>query len=277
MLSALNNIKNSFKKNNIQFLVLKGPALSLLGLYELRERQYRDLDIYVKDKNLIEAFQIFQNIGFSYMNKKSENIAKFKQDKHHLPRLINDQGVIVELHYRITSPRTFKRCPLTYNFFENTIVKEGYEIPSIKNLMLHCLYHGVVEDKKTNGPVYIFDLYRLYNFNKKTWPEFGEEIESLGLVDEIKKISAVFKKIEQTEEIPIENVKKLALLAQAAKWVNNDKKKSKTIFNKIYDLFFTKRLIRKINDVMHDYQIHYTSPKFYGFFFNEVLKSLTRE
>ena len=119
MMHDLKIVCNQFNKQNINYCILKGPALVHAGIYSKGTRFFRDLDILVSMDNLELAFKTLNELGFRYENKLSNNNCKVLGNMHHLPIMINENGTYIELHHRVTSPRNYLNCPITSNILED--------------------------------------------------------------------------------------------------------------------------------------------------------------
>ena len=73
-----------------------------------------------------------------------------------MPVLVNKNKSQIDLHFRITRPDIYKRCPLTDYFFMN------YEIhtntPNMNSLISHAIYHAFQHHEQSQGPLFIFDV-----------------------------------------------------------------------------------------------------------------------
>ena len=123
-------ISNLFDKNNIEYVVLKGMAMEIKEIDSSRE--FRDIDILINQKDLKRAYALLRSSGYFYYNKQSNDCAKYLRDMHHLPPMVNNMGVIVELHHRITLPTIFKSCPLTNIAFWIKKYEMGSTFPLIR-------------------------------------------------------------------------------------------------------------------------------------------------
>ena len=100
---------------------------------------------------------------------------------------------------------------------QNKRIKDGIYIPSNEDLIAHALYHGTAHHNFLLGPVFIFDIQRVYK-NNLDFKYLGKIINSLqlkdlfnktiGLIDECNKsiineeniIDKVYDKLENYED-----------------------------------------------------------------------------
>lgn len=91
-------IHKFFTENNIDYISLKGPALSqqIYGDYTIRNS--RDLDILVKEEDFIKASNLLKLLNYKN-NKKFNSINKFNYKEF---KFINSETkILVELHHRL--------------------------------------------------------------------------------------------------------------------------------------------------------------------------------
>lgn len=155
---AINRVINEFNKENIKFVILKGMALEILGIYKNNERFYRDIDILVDKNDLQRAYGCLRRIGFCYAETNANDSSKYIYDWHQLPSLVNKNRVFIELHTKII--KHDKKCPYTENFFKNSIKIDNYIVPSIDDLILHLLNHGLVSYER-QGFVFGYDILNI--------------------------------------------------------------------------------------------------------------------
>ena len=69
---TLKTIKDAFDKKNIDFIVLKGPALSLSLFGDIKYRSSGDIDIWVHEKQRKDAENAIHALGFEMQTKPKE-------------------------------------------------------------------------------------------------------------------------------------------------------------------------------------------------------------
>tara|TARA_Y100000022_G_scaffold181077_1_gene173490 strand:+ start:442 stop:1491 length:1050 start_codon:yes stop_codon:yes gene_type:complete len=193
----LKNICNQFNKKNINYCILKGPALVHAGIYKKGVRFFRDLDILVSRSDLKLAFKTLRQTGFRYENKLSNDDCNVLGNKHHLPIMINDNGTYLELHHRATSRKNYLNCPISENILEDKIFHNGMYIPCTDALIGHSLYHGLVHHKGPIGPITLFDLKEISKKFNIELDRSNKYLTSLGLENKANQIENLFINVSE--------------------------------------------------------------------------------
>lgn len=277
MMHDLKIVCNQFNKQNINYCILKGPALVHAGIYSKGTRFFRDLDILVSMDNLELAFKTLNELGFRYENKLSNNNCKVLGNMHHLPIMINENGTYIELHHRVTSPRNYLNCPITSNILEDKVFHNCTYVPCTDALISHCLYHGFMHHNDPIGPIALFDLKEI---SKKFNLELGcgnKYLKNLGLEKKLKEIKNLFADIDK--EAYSENFcQKLNCIDEKIALKHRFDSKThvlnfKEIINKLGKNFF----IIKVEFTEFKYQIKRNNLKFIFFYVLELLGSIKRK
>ena len=165
MINDLVDIEKEFIKREINYILLKGVAYDRINLYPDNQRHFRDIDILVKENDLRKAVNALSHLGYRNEQPYSLTRLKYIPQSHQMPVLVNKNKSQIDLHFRITRPDIYKRCPLTDYFFMN------YEIhtntPNMNSLISHAIYHAFQHHEQSQGPLFIFDVLRLINFSKE--------------------------------------------------------------------------------------------------------------
>ena len=143
--AELIRIHQLFTENDIDYISLKGPALSqqIYGDYTIRSS--RDLDILVKTKDFIKASNLLKSIDYKN-NKKFNIINRFNYKEY---KFINEKrNVLVELHHRVFNNKYL--LPMDVTIFNNRefIQINDMTIPvlpirsNFEYLALHALAHN---------------------------------------------------------------------------------------------------------------------------------------
>ena len=195
MSQDLFEVAQVLEQHSIQPTVLKGMALTLAGIHKPGVRLCRDLDLLVSEKKVNVVFNILRTLGYRYINPSTADDASFIHGKH-LPAMMNDNGTIIEIHWRITDIELFAECPLTDFFFQNKIKvnDKNIFIVSHEGLIAHTLYHGIIQHKFSHGPIFLFDLAAIYRENGKKWPSSEILLESLGLKKQFRMCQLIIEK-----------------------------------------------------------------------------------
>ena len=159
---SLIHLARKFESSNIEYVVLKG--LSVNAYYPKEElRYFSDLDILVKPNDIQRSFDVLKDCGFRYAKHDiCDSTIGSKKYSRHLPEMINSDGIIVELHHRVTSPITYNSCPLMKACLQSKVQKK------IANNYLNLLppdmsfvvtaYHGADQFKQITDLRFLIDL-----------------------------------------------------------------------------------------------------------------------
>ena len=276
--SDLLEIAEELNKRNVVFVVLKGMALNLEKIYEPGIRQLRDIDILVRKKDIKATYELLRNMGYRYINAETEDRAEYLH-KHHLPPMQNDKKTTIELHWRASNRDLFKMCPLTDLLIEERVkscTDNSVYIPSLRGLLAHTIYHGVLGHNLDHGPIFMFDVLQIYKFNNEKWPTETKEIEKMGLLDTYNLIKQLIEEIKDENSFSEKSTKQINELFKGFKWSSEERKislfglqKRTTSFKKLFLLFKN-----SINIISHQYQISPTSFKFWIIFFRKTISFL---
>lgn len=151
------------KKADCEFIVFKGAALILSGLYNISERQMSDIDIFIRYEDYDKFVELIKDMGYSKIDNGEKSFYKVVID--------NFPPVIFDLHTSFFN--------LYYDDF-NSVKLDGY-----KNLRLlcdedmflilavHCILHHAFFDDKTKN-----DLKRIVDRNKERYEFFLKNIKN---------------------------------------------------------------------------------------------------
>lgn len=277
MTNDLDVICKQFNDKNINYCVLKGPALVHAKIYKSGVRFFRDLDVLVSKKDLDLAFKTLNEIGFYYENKFANNSCNVLGNMHHLPIMINNNGTYLELHHRATLSKNYQNCPISEIILKDKIFHNGMYIPSPEALVGHALYHGLIHHKDTIGPIALFDLNEISKKLNLQLDTNNKYVESLGLEKKIKEIKNLFVSIESEDYT--------SSFSQKLDNINGNIALKRSSKSKIY-IFDLKKIIykleknffyNKIELTEFRYQIKRSNLKFLIFYVLELLISIKRK
>lgn len=159
------NISSEFQSKRIEHVFLKGFSL-LPEFYEnISDRTLKDIDILVAEENINHAVDSLISLGFKFKNNKDYKVIYLSKDHYDIPNLINEDGVIVELHYKILPNIEKTSCELTKSIFKTktkaVLFGSNIFIPSINDNFMHLLYHGTSKELFSAGLYFISDLNKL--------------------------------------------------------------------------------------------------------------------
>ena len=143
--AELIRIHKLFTENNIDYISLKGPALSqqIYGDYTIRNS--RDLDILVREGDFVKSSNMLKSIDYRN-NKRFNAINKFNYKEFKF--INNDTKILVELHHRLFNNKYL--LPINNVIFKNPefIQINGVDIPILNNkynfeyIAIHAAAHN---------------------------------------------------------------------------------------------------------------------------------------
>lgn len=150
----------------------------------------RDIDVLVNTEDITRVINIAKSIGFKFKNKSIEPTDSYINNSsfYDLPLMTDENGVFLEIHFRITTERD--HCLLKDNIFELKrqikIHGNNIYIPSPNSLFTHLVYHGSKKGNFDVGPSALVDLLQLFDEVDKN------EVLKFSDLLEMRKISELF-------------------------------------------------------------------------------------
>ena len=164
-----------FKKENLNPIFLKGSAL-INEYNELSFRPMVDIDILFNKDEIFDAYKILKKNNFkelAYKSLSNKDLLIFSKNVHHLPELIGDSNISIELHHRLTKMNDFKKCPITESIFTNirkiNFFGDSINIPSIEEVIIHQLVHFSLNANYNNQLRTFYDLKQIEENYKIDW------------------------------------------------------------------------------------------------------------
>jgi hypothetical protein len=278
MKQALIDIADTLNTKNIAFVILKGMALNINGIYKPGTRASRDIDILVSKDDIPIAYQAVRSLGFEYLDPRTADQATIFYT-HQFPVMTNNQGTLLELHWRVTSTATFQDCPLTEGILglrQESDTQKGLYIPNVTGMMAHTLYHGLIHHKMNHGPIFLFDLAALYKYNQNQWPADNRLIQQLNLLDEFDKCKRLIEISSKEQDFSGESQALINQLFEDFDWPI-DKKLYFSLFGITDKRISIAEILTKckngIQGVSYLYQLPTTSLKYWYSFIRELIRA----
>lgn len=183
--AALRQVTQLLEAAGIDSLALKGAYLAFYAYPTAGLRPMRDLDILVPHAQALEAFDCLRQAGF----KQPEHAKGQAEDwlgKHwHLPPLIDNNGVCVELHTSVHTAGDTDDCLSQNQLRSRAIQAQASGAPAMKVLsptdqLLHLIVHAAYQHQLDNGPLIISDIAMLLTKHSIDWPLFWNLAEHGG-------------------------------------------------------------------------------------------------
>ena len=278
MKQALIEIADTFNAKNIDFVILKGMALNINGIYKPGTRASRDIDLLVSKDNIAIAYKALRSLGFEYLDPRTADRATVFFS-HQFPVMTNNQGTLLELHWRVTSTRCFQDCPLTEGILglrQESGTQKGLYIPNVAGMMAHTLYHGLTHHKMNHGPIFLFDLAALYKYNQNHWPADNRLIQQLNLLDEFYKCKRLIEITSKAQDFSGESKALINELFEGFDWpIDNEPLFS--LFGitdkRISIVEILTKCKNRIQGVSYMYQLPITSLRYWYLFIRDLLRA----
>ena len=189
-----------FKKANLNPIFLKGSAL-INEYNDLSSRAMVDIDILFNSDELFDAYNILKKNNFRELRYKSlseKDLLIFSKNVHHLPELVGDSNISIELHHRLTKFNDFEECPIAESIFSNNrkinFFGENINIPSIEEVITHQLIHFSLNAKYTNQLRTFYDLKQIEENYKIDWFKILSKNKNLKIKKTLTKSLAVINR-----------------------------------------------------------------------------------
>jgi hypothetical protein len=169
--AELEELLKQFAKGGIEVLPLKGPVLAAALYGNVTMRSSDDLDLLVRREDFPRAGKLLIDLGFA---------ARTAGDDYH--RKFVREGVLVELHYGVASPRSF---PFDLDGVWNRARSEQFRgqpmrVMSDDDLVLFLCLHGLKHG--FSRLIWISDLAcALESMRNDSAQELGEHAQRQGL------------------------------------------------------------------------------------------------
>ncbi len=277
----LQQIARSLNDKGIEHVFLKGAALNSDVIYPSGIRFSRDIDLLVRSELLDETYNVLKELGFRYLNPKTQDSTKYHHFDHHLPEMINETNTKLELHWRVTSSNAFKDCPLAEKTLDNrrpSKTNPNIFCPKIEITIAHLIYHSIEQHRMNLGPIFLFDLAAIFIFLGNKWPVDYDLLKKLGIEKNFKLCKKFIERASNESSLSSESKLMLNKIFKNSQWLRvsdgskTPSKFAKTTHIEIFDnRNVLSRLVFKFRSTRVMYQVSYYSPKFWLFFVSDIL------
>lgn len=169
----------SFAASNVEALVIKGPVLSVRCYGDPGLRQYGDLDLIVRDKDILRSTELMISLGY----EPSVPVAAIKARK--IPGEYNflqtSTNLLIEFHTELTFRYHPRTLPLETLFRRQVHVKfDAHEVPALSpedELVLICI-HGAKHFWERL--IYVADVAAFISRQGLDWPRVNSAAKEVG-------------------------------------------------------------------------------------------------
>jgi hypothetical protein len=153
-------IIKSLAGNQLPVIALKGLAVAKNIYGDIALRPMSDIDLLVKEEDLVRAGRILLTLGYKQYCPAWESTLKIKTFKHLQP-FTNKNGAIIELHWNIVDPDSPIKVDLDGLWARACLIKvDDVEVHalSLEDLFLHLSIHACSHLQTGFGLIPLCDL-----------------------------------------------------------------------------------------------------------------------
>lgn len=135
-------VLKSLTDNRLPVIALKGLSLAKSIYGDIALRPMVDMDLLVKEEDLVRAGRILLTLGYKQDFPAWENTLKII---HHLPPFANNRGTIIELHWNIVIPNRPIKVDLDGLWERACLIKvDNVEVRALspEDLFFHLCIHA---------------------------------------------------------------------------------------------------------------------------------------
>ena len=151
-------VLKSLADHQLPVIALKGLSLAKDIYGDIALRPMSDMDLLVKEEDLVRAGRILLTLGYKQFYPAWESTLKIF---HHLPPFTNKSGAIIELHWNIVDPDSPIKVDLD-GLWERACLITVYNVEvrafSPEDLFLHLCIHACVHMQTGLGLIPLCDM-----------------------------------------------------------------------------------------------------------------------
>ena len=181
-------IADILNQNNIEYVYLKGFGLVIDKYKNIADRTLRDIDILINVEDIDIVLKKLNEKGFYFRGRSNKENIEYLIDSDHydLPCLVNEQGIIVELHYKIINKYPHDKCLLSNSIFKNkkkiNVYNTEVYVTQDEENFVHILFHATSKEYFSSGLYFFSDLNRLEISNGLDYKKVILLIKKLNLI-----------------------------------------------------------------------------------------------
>jgi hypothetical protein len=165
-------VLKSLADNQLPVVALKGLSLAKTIYGDIALRPMSDMDLLVKEEDLVRAGRILLTLGFKPYYSAWESRLK---TYHHLPPFTNKSGAMIELHWNIVPPDSPIKVDLDGLWERACLIKvDNVEVRAFspEDLFLHLCIHACFHLQTGLGLISLCDMAGLIKTyaDKIEWP-----------------------------------------------------------------------------------------------------------
>ena len=208
--AELARIVKAFHDKGIKTIVLKGAALAKFVYMDIGLRSMIDIDILVKQKDLLHARDILSDLNYVPEVRRSSE-EWYRKNHHHLPVYINrGKSILIELHWNIADTCGGMNTDAWWKRAGNVQI-DGQDVlfPAPEDILIHlCLHlfnHGYPPEMMLRAMCDISATLDRYE-GEIDWEAFQNEIDAFKLHTSVLTILYLVKKLHDRNEKSLRNI-----------------------------------------------------------------------
>jgi hypothetical protein len=201
IIEASLQILRLFNKNKIKCIPLKGAQLIFFYDQELSKRPLRDLDVLINESQIDDAVRLLLQNGFFFKSNKDIKRgykSSVNPGGYDIEPLFNDNGVCIEIHYKIFKDIKCSMSEIMWEHSKNTYISDiniNRLLPEI--LSLHFIYHSTSKQGFDVGVQALFDLYYLFSQKSFNFKKLILISNQVNLLEETSIFIRIFEKYKK--------------------------------------------------------------------------------
>lgn len=173
-------VSNLFESEGVRALAYKGPALAVAAYGDLSLRRFVDLDVIVRERDLVRASELLRASGYAPQGLTPEQESALARTQHAVAYARDGGRLVVELH-RDVSSKDFADVTLDEGAWARAsrvpILNGSVAAPSAEDLLLALCVHGTKH--LWERLAWVCDVAGLVNSNTELdWPSVFERASS---------------------------------------------------------------------------------------------------
>ncbi len=180
--SELLGINKILSENGVDFLNLKGLALSQELYGNITDRLSLDIDLLIRAADIERSLELLQGLGYSLIRSERDvDPGLFRKVKKNYTLIHPQKRVICELHWELFSNPYLVNGPELGHEDPSSVVIEGQSLPVMNrtNQILYLCLHGTYHEYFRL--FWLRDIAEVVNRWETDWDEVFEKAGTLGI------------------------------------------------------------------------------------------------
>jgi hypothetical protein len=158
----------------------------------------RDLDILINESQIDDAVRLLLQNGFFFESKaniQNDYKSSINKNRYDIEHIVNDQGVCIELHYKIFPKSVCSISKVMWDNYEKSFIKD-IQISRLppEILSLHFIYHSTTKEGFDVGVQALYDLYHIFSQKDFDFTKLLTISNKVNLLEETSIFIKIFEK-----------------------------------------------------------------------------------